>query len=117
MKGSDTNIAIDNLAHNAALFERLKQDLAIEEVQSVVRTTEHGVQRLMTRGFSPEEIVAVKTDHSKVLLQSDEAQVFIKKLDSGKFNIIVEGKNGVVTALKDIGEKSLKRLSENYSWK
>ena len=117
MKGPDANIVRDNSAHNAALFEKLKQDLAVEEVQSVVRTTEHGVQRLMTRGFSPEEIVAVRTSPSKVLLQSDGAQVFIKRLDSGKFNIIVEGQNGVVTALKDIGEKSLKRLSENYSWK
>ena len=107
---------MDNSAHNAALFEKLKQDLKTEEVQTVVKTTEHGVQRLMTRGFTAEEIVAVKTSPTKVLLQSDGAQVFIKRSDNGRFNIIVEGQNGVITALKDVGEKSLERLSKNYGW-
>jgi hypothetical protein len=34
----------------------------------------------------------------------------------GKFNVIVEGGRGVVTALKNVSEKSVARLSANYGW-
>ena len=48
--------------------------------------------------------------------QGDGAQVFIKNIGEGKYNVIVEGENGVVTALKNIGQNSLERLARNYTW-
>jgi hypothetical protein len=104
-------------ASSAAQYQRLKQSLATEEIQSVIKTTEHGAERLMSRGFSPSEISALKLSPSKVLSQTDGASVYIKDIGSGKFNVIVEGENGVVTALKNIGQNSLDRLGKNYGWK
>lgn len=48
--------------------------------------------------------------------QADGANVFIKNIGDGKYNVIVEGENGVVTALKNISEKSLNKLAQNYGW-
>ncbi|MCT4686379.1 MAG: hypothetical protein N4A55_03635 [Vallitalea sp.] len=106
-----------NFAHNVAQYQKLKDSLAIEEIQSVVNTTKHGAERLQQRGFTPDDISALKLSPDKIMSQTDGAQVFIKNIGAGKFNVIVEGENGVVTALKNIGEKSLNRLSKNYGWK
>ena len=104
-------------ASSAAQYQRLKQSLAKEEIQSVVKTTEHGAERLMSRGFTPSEISDLKLSPSKVMSQTDGASVYIKDIGNGKFNVIVESENGVVTALKNIGQNSLDRLSNNYGWK
>ena len=104
-------------ASSSAQYQRLKQSLATEEIQSVVKTTEHGAERLMTRGFTPSDISDLKLSPSKIMTQTDGASVYIKDIGSGKFNVIVESENGVVTALKNIGQNSLDKLSKNYGWK
>ncbi|GAC44189.1 hypothetical protein, partial [Paenibacillus popilliae] len=104
-------------ASNAAQYQKLKDSLAREEIQSVIKTTDHGAERLMVRGFTPSEISDLKLSPSKVMTQSDGAGVYIKEISAGKFNVIVESENGVVTALKNISENSLNRLSKNYEWK
>jgi len=75
----------------------------------------HGAYRLALRGFTEADIGLTKTGH--VLEQADGAKVFIKEIAPGKFNVLVEGKHGVVSALKNISQKSLERLSRNYGWK
>ncbi len=72
---------------------------------------------LMTRGFTPSDISDLKLSPSKIMTQTDGASVYIKDIGSGKFNVIVESENGVVTALKNIGKNSLDKLSKNYGWK
>ncbi len=104
-------------ASSAAQYQRLKQSLATEEIQSVIKTTEHGAERLMSRGFTPSEISSLKLSPSRIMEQADGASVYIKEIRMSKFNVIVESDNGVVTALKNIGKKSLDRLSKNYGWK
>jgi hypothetical protein len=104
-------------ASSAAQYQRLKDSLAKEEIQSVIKTTDHGAERLMSRGFTPSEISDLKLSPSKVMTQSDGAGVYIKDVGAGNFNVIVESENGVVTALKNISEGSLNRLSKNYGWK
>jgi len=104
------------IAASAAQYQRLKDSLAIEEIQSVVATTEHGAIRLIQRGFTPQEISTLKLSPDKIMRQGDGAQVFIKNIGEGKYNVIVEGENGVVTALKNIGQNSLARLAKNYNW-
>lgn len=42
-------------ASSAAQYQRLKDSLAKQEIQSVIDTTEHGAERLMSRGFTPSE--------------------------------------------------------------
>ncbi|VBB09344.1 pectin lyase fold/virulence factor [Lucifera butyrica] len=109
-------VSSGEIAASAAQYQRLKESLAQEEIQSVVRTTEHGVVRLLGRGFTPEEISDIKLSPDKIMTQADGANVFIKSFSDGKYSVIVEGENGVVTALRNISEKSLNRLANNYGW-
>ena len=88
--------------------------LAAAVSNSTVQTTIHGAERLAERGFSAAEIALTKT--GRVLSQADGARVYIKAVGD-RFNVIVEGERGVVTALKNISRKSLDRLSRNYGWK
>lgn len=108
--------SVGEIAASAAQYQRLKDNLAQEEIQSVVRTTEHGVTRLLQRGFTPSEISDLKLSPDMIKRQADGANVFIKNIGDGKYNVIVEGENGVVTALKNISEKSLNKLAQNYGW-
>jgi hypothetical protein len=76
--------------------------------------TTHGAQRLNERGFSPEDVANTKTGEIKT--QADGAKVYIKSVGNGRFNVIVEGDRGVITALKNISQKALDRLAANYGW-
>ena len=105
-----------DIPDNVALYPKLKDDLAVKQVTSVTNATKHGVQRLLERGFSPEEIIALKNSPDIVMTQKDGAKVLIKILGD-KYNVIVEGNEGVITSLKNISQKSLDKLTQNYDWK
>ena len=115
-KSNNPSKGIDNAAHNATQYQKLKEQLALDEIQSVVNTTKHGAERLIERGFTPKDISDLKLRPDIIKTQSDGAQVFIKQVN-GKYNVIVEGDNGVITSLKNISENSLNRLSDNYGWR
>lgn len=80
------------------------------------KNTAHGNQRLRERGFSNQDILDTKSTNN-IKMQSDGAKVYIKEISSGKFNVIVEGERGIITALKNIGQKALDRLIRNYKWR
>ena len=80
------------------------------------KATKHGSERLKERGFSRNDISNTKST-SNVKTQSDGAKVYIKEISPGKYNVIVEGNRGIITALKNISKKSLDRLSKNYNWR
>lgn len=71
----------------------------------------------MSRGFTPSDISNLKLNPSQIITQTDGVQVYIKDTGGCKYNVIVEGTNGVITALKDISLKSLEKLAQNYGWK
>ena len=50
------------------------------------------------------EINLIKNSPDLIKTQHDGAKVFIKKFNK-KYSLIVEGKNGVITGLKNISEK------------
>jgi len=108
-------VAINDDPRNIALYPKLKKDLASKEIKSVTKTTKHGLKRLLERGFSSDEIIALKMLPDIVLKQKDGAIVFVKKINES-YNIIVEGKDGVITSLKNITKKSFDRLVKNYCW-
>jgi hypothetical protein len=56
------------------------------------------------------------TKSGEVLTQTDGATVYLKEVSSGRFNVIVEGQRGVVTALKNIPQGAVNRLAQNYGW-
>ena len=80
------------------------------------KATKHGSERLKERGFSKKDILSTKRT-TNVKTQGDGARVYIKETDIGRYNIIVEGENGIITALKGIGKKALDRLTKNYNWR
>ena len=80
------------------------------------RTTKHGSERLKERGFSPNDISDTKNT-TDIKQQDDGAKVYIKEVSNGKFNVIIEGDRGIITALKNINLKALERLKKNYKWR
>ena len=80
------------------------------------KTTKHGEERLKERGFSNKDISDTKST-TNIKTQKDGAKVYIKEVSEGKFNVIVEGSSGIITALKGIGQKALDRLTKNYRWR
>lgn len=77
-------------------------------------STVHGGSQLAIRGFTQADITLTRTGTQ--LLQRDGARVFLKEVAAGKFNVIVQGNRGVVTAMKNISWKSASRLAKNYGW-
>jgi hypothetical protein len=92
--------------------------LKIEEFTSVINVTNHGIQRLIERGFTPEEVKALVTKPDYFRIQSDGAKVFIQNIGD-RYSIIVlnETTGKVVTALKKAAEKNIIQLGKNYGWK
>ena len=80
------------------------------------QATKHGSERLKERGFTNKDISSTKNT-TNIKYQADGAKVYIKEVGDGKFNIIVEGDRGIITALKHISQKSLDRLTKNYNWR
>ncbi len=46
----------DKSTDNAAQYQKLKEQLALDKIQSVVNTTKNGAERLIERGFTPKDI-------------------------------------------------------------
>ena len=67
-------------------------------------------------GVEKNKVVAIGT-YGCIKTQKDGAKVYIKEVSEGKFNVIVEGSSGIITALKGIGQKALDRLTKNYRWR
>ena len=90
----------------------------IKEFTSIIDTTQHGIQRLVERGFTPKDVHEVMRLTSFRKIQQDSAVVYIKQLKN-KFNVIVlnEKTKKVVTAIKNIDKKSLDDLGRNYGWR
>lgn len=68
------------------------------------------------RGFTEAEIATAKAT-GRTLKQADGATVYVQKVSPDKFNVIVEGERGVVTALKNLDQKAVNNLAKNYGWK
>lgn len=99
-------------------YEKLKNALKIEEFTSIIDCTEHGLQRLIERGFEPNELISLLSKPDYVRIQTDGAMAFIQKTAFNRFNIIVlnEKTREVVTVLKNTTEKKIINLGKNYGW-
>ena len=91
-----------------------EEGAAAEGAEEGLAATAHGAEQLAERGFSGSDIALTKS--GEVLTQSDGATVYVKEVASGRFNVIVEGQRGVVTALKNIPQGAVSRLAQNYGW-
>lgn len=99
-------------------YERLKNALKIEEFTSIIDCTQHGLQRLIERGFEPNELINLLTKPDYVRIQSNGAKAYIQKTGVNSFNIIVlnEKTREVITVLKNTTEKKIINLGKNYGW-
>lgn len=88
--------------------------------EGVVDATIHGVARLAGRGgadgaWNAAEIAATRTGIQTT--QRGGAQVFIKEVAPGRFNVIVQNQAArVVTSMRSLSFKSIQRLGRNYGW-
>jgi len=98
-------------------YEHLKQWLQIKEFTSLINTTQHGIERLIERGFTPKDISDLLRFPSFTKLQNNGAIVYIKKIKNS-FNIMTLNPvtKRIVTALKNIDQQALDNLGKNYGW-
>ncbi len=81
----------------------------------VIVTTAHGAQRLAERGFTP--IVIAETRVGHVLRQADGCTVYVRQVEPGRFNVLIENAQGaIVSALPRIDALALRNLAINYGW-
>ena len=99
-------------------YEQLKKALTIEQFTSIIKTTKHGIQRLIERGFHVQEVEDLVYRPHYVRTQFDGAKVFITNLSGDKYNLLVinEKTEEVVTALRNISFNRVEKLGNNYGW-
>ena len=94
----------------------------VARVEKTLQTTAHGAERIAgaaaTRGgvLSEAGVAAVRRG-GRVMTQADGATVRILQNEAGRFNVVVEGKRGIITTFENLSQKSLDRLGKNYGWK
>ena len=67
--------------------------------------TKYGAQRIKERGFTG-EVIARANQSSNIKYQGDGAKVYIDKVSRGKFNVVIEGREGtIVTVFKGISRR------------
>jgi hypothetical protein len=98
-------------------YKNLKLTLNEQEFTSIIKVTKHGLQRLIERNFTPQEVLSLIKEPHYLKIQSDGAKVFIQNIDN-KYKIIVfnETTNELVTALKGINKKQVLNIAKNHGW-
>lgn len=99
-------------------YEKLKEALKIEQFTSIIKTTRHGIQRLIERGFTPEEVKVLYHTPDITKIQKDGAQVFIKLIKQNRYNVMIYNQfdQMVVTAIKNVDLRNLINLGKQYGW-
>jgi len=87
---------------------------ALRATTGGVQATLHGAERLAQAGFTDELIALTKS--GQVFRQADEATVFLKEISPDRFNFIIEGERGVITAHRNWPLKEIQGIAERYGW-
>lgn len=110
--------------HSARQYNQLKNALNAEErlaleqqFTNIIKCTKHGLERLLERGFEPEEVKSLITKPDYLKIQNDGAKAFIQKFGDKYRIIVLNEKTGeIVTALKNTTLKKIINLGKNYGW-
>lgn len=115
--------AVEQPEHNCPAscinqYEKLKEMLIVEQFTSIIKTTKHGIQRLIERGFTPEEVSIIYKNPDIIRIQKDGANAFIKIISQNRYNIMIynQKNESVITALKNIDLRNLTNLGKKYGW-
>jgi uncharacterized protein RhaS with RHS repeats len=110
------------LSEAFASLRALRAMRCTNAAKTTLQTTAHGAERIAgvgaTRGgILSEAGVATVRQGGRAMTQADGAIVRILQNDAGRFNVVVEGEQGIITTFENLSQKSLDRLSKNYGWK
>jgi len=93
----------------------------VNAAPTAIQTTKHGAARIAgeaaTRGGVLSEAEILATKGGRILTQADGAIVRILEVGPGKFNVVVEGEQGVITTFRHIGKNAMDRLAARYGWR
>lgn len=84
-------------------------------VGATTRTTAHGAQRLANAGFT-DDLIALTKAQGMRLRQADGATVYLREVSSGRFDFIVEGNRGIITAHRNWRTDAVTRVARNHGW-
>jgi RHS repeat-associated protein len=84
-------------------------------VLGTTRATNHGARALQEGRFTEGLIAQIKS--GRVTQQADGATVYWRKTGAGRYDFIVEGENGIITAHRDWSTKEIRAIAENYGWR
>jgi len=112
--GIEARLSEEAVWENAALDYDIASDDAVA-AKGGARATAHGAERLARSGFTDDLVKLTKTE-GQVLHQSDGAKVFLRESSPGRFDFIVEGERGVITAHRNWSQKSIDGIAKNYGW-
>ncbi len=93
---------------------RLGPDLPYPPVVAGELATLHGAERLAKEGFDQAAVAATRA--GRLLRQADGARVYVNEVSPGRYDFIVIGDRGVITAHRGWSFKSVSRLAKNYGW-
>jgi hypothetical protein len=83
-----------------------------EELQQ----TAHGLERSLDPSrLSVAEQQNVIANATQEFTQGESANVYVQQIGD-RYNVVVQGQNGVITNLKGVSGSSLNRLASNYGW-
>ena len=99
--GADTADVLANVA---------ERELVVAGEQATL----HGAERLAQAGFDEASVAATKS--GQVLQQADGGTVYLNEVSPGRYDFIIEGSRGVITAHRGWSYKSVARLAGNYGW-
>jgi hypothetical protein len=78
--------------------------------------TAHGAERAADPSrLDPAAQSSVIANPTETYTQPDGAQVYVQQVGD-RYNVVVQGENGVITNLKTISQNSLSRLARSYGW-
>jgi hypothetical protein len=98
-------------------YQALNQELLYEQFTSIIKCTKHGIQRLIERGFTPQEVKDLVERPDFLRIQNDGGKVFIKKFGE-KYSILIfsDTSEKLITAIKDMSWDGLVRHGKGHGW-
>jgi RHS repeat-associated protein len=105
-------IALEGIGAKAGLYMR--------EASLLKKTTE-GATRIgassLRGGAMGRMEIAFTRSFGKEFPQNNGARAFVTKTSEGKFNVAFFGKNGYITSMKNMSEKSLLKQAAKFEWR
>jgi hypothetical protein len=113
--GGSASLTLEPHPGCALAYEELASD-SLLAARGATRATAHGAERLAQSGFT-DDLVRLTKSEGQVLRQADGATVYLRESAPGRFDFIVEGERGVITAHTNMPQRAIDGLASRYGWK